>query len=131
VGECNQLSEYFRVLKEHLKCPRHHRAHFIAETKRMVADFRQGNLHATEEDVLAFLGDPQDLARTYLDTLNPQELKRFRIWDRRIRRGLACGAVFLICVLSAWCFYLKTTPAEITVIETLTIYRDYGGFSSP
>lgn len=124
MGERNQLSEYFRVLKEHLKCPWHHRAHFIAETKRMVADFRQGNLHATEEDILAFLGDPQDLARTYLETLDPQELKRFRMWDRRIRRGLACGAVFLICVLSAWCIYMETVtlPVEIVATETLVIY---------
>jgi len=121
VGECNQLSEYFRVLKEHLKCPWHHRAHFIAETKRMVADFRQGNLHATEEDVLAFLGDPRELAQTYLESLNPAVLKRYSVQKTWLCRGLACTITLAVLLLSAWCIYLRTRPLAVEVTETITI----------
>ena len=122
MGDSYQLTEYFCTLKEHLKCPRHRQSQFLSNIKDMIADFRQGNPSATEAEIINFLGEPQDLARTYLDTLDPQELKHYRRRALWIRRGCACAVATVIVVLAAWCCYLETRPGEFTVVETITIY---------
>lgn len=131
MGERHQLTEYFRALQQHLKCPRHHQRRFLTEARAMVDDFRHGNPDAATQDILDFLGDPKELAQTYLETLDPAVLNRYRNWNRWIRRGCACAVATVICVLAGLCIYMGTAtfPVEITATETLIIYRDYGGFA--
>ena len=117
------LTGYYQALKKELVCPFPHRKHFLAETQRMVADFRQGNLRATEADVIEFLGDPQELASTFLGSLDSDSLSQYQRNRVRFMRGIAIVSALAFLLLSAWCFYLETKSADFEIVETLTIYE--------
>ena len=70
MGDIRSLSEYLRRLNARLVCPKVYRRHFLAEAQRMADDYRQGNLDASDEEVIEFLGDPQELAATFLDSID-------------------------------------------------------------
>lgn len=121
MGDIRSLNGYFRKLTALLVCPNDRRKEFVAEAHRMADDYRQGNLDATEEEVIEFLGPPEELAQTYLETIDPAELDRYQTRRTWMRRGFAFSIAVVICLLTAWCIYLKTRPKEVEVTETLTI----------
>lgn len=127
MGDIRDLTGYFRALKKQLVCPKPRQAQFLAKTESMIADFRQGNLNATEGDVIEFLGDPKDLAATFLETVEPETLHRYHVCRTWLRRGLVFCVALVICALSALCIHLKATQRVfpiLTVTETLTIYPE-------
>lgn len=124
MGDIRSLSEYLRRLNARLVCPNAYRKRFLSEAQRMADDYRQGNLDASDEEVIEFLGDPQELAATFLDSIDPDQLRRYNIHQTWFKRGIAIAAVMAIFILSAWCFYLKHQPQTIEVVETLVIYPE-------
>ena len=126
MGDIRSLNGYFRKLTALLVCPNDRRKEFVAEAHRMADDYRQGNPDATEEEVIEFLGDPRELAQTYLETIDPAELDRYHTQRTWIRRGFALLIAIVICLLTVWCVYSKTRliEPEITVTETLYIYPE-------
>ena len=70
MGDIRSLSEYLRRLNARLVCPNAYRKRFLSEAQRMADDYRQGNLDASDEEVIEFLGDPQELAATFLDSID-------------------------------------------------------------
>ena len=88
----------------------------------MAEDFRQGHPTATPQEVCAFLGDPKELALTFLESLDPEELLRYQTKRRNIRRGLILLTVVGVLLLAVLSFYLLNRPMEMMVNETLIIY---------
>lgn len=121
MGDIRSLSEYLRRLNARLVCPNAYRKRFLSEAQRMADDYRQGNLDASDEEVIEFLGDPQELAATFLDSIDPDQLRRYKTHRTWFKRGVAIAAVVVIGVLSAWCIYLEHRPVTVEVTETLTI----------
>ena len=124
MGNVCSLNEYLRSLDKLLVCPKACRRHFLSEAQRMADDYRQGNLDASDEEVIEFLGNPQELAATFLDSIEPNQLRRYKTHRTWFKRGVAIAAVVVICVLSVWCVYLETCPVEATITETLIIYPE-------
>lgn len=127
MGDIRDLTGYFRALKKQLVCPKPQQAQFLAKTESMIADFQQGNPNASEEDVIEFLGTPEDLAATFLEIVEPETLRRYHVCRTWFRRGLVFCVALVICALSALCIHLKATQRVfpiITVTETLTIYPE-------
>lgn len=126
MGNIRNLKEYFRALKAQLVCPKSEQNRFLTKAKQTADDFRQGNLEATEADVIEFLGDPKDLAMTFLETVDPDLLAQYQRKRAWLKLGIAVSAILAICLLSAWCFYLKTYTIipNITATETLIIYPE-------
>lgn len=118
----NGLKGYLRQLNRALACPRGQRQQFLSETKRMAEDFLQGNPGATMEEVQSFLGDPQELAQTYLESIDPNVLSRYRIWRGRVK--LSVIALFVAAFLGILMFsiYLYRQPITLTTETTLTIF---------
>lgn len=126
MGDIRSLSEYLRRLNTLLVCPRAYRKRFLSEAQRMADDYRQGNLGASDEEVIEFLGEPQELAAVFLENIDPDELRRYKTRRTWMRRGLAFSIAVVICLLTTWCIYLKTRliEPEVTVTETLYIYPE-------
>lgn len=115
------LSSYFRTLKTHLPCPKPEQARFLSKAKQMADDYRQGNPDATEEEVIEFLGPPEELAAVFLESIDPDRLRQYRNRKMWLRRG--CAALFATAffLITVWWAYLKFYPKEVEVTETLTI----------
>ena len=124
MGNVCSLNEYLRSLDKLLVCPKACRRHFLSEAQRMADDYRQGNLDVSDEEVIEFLGDPQELAATFLDSIDPDQLRRYKTHRTWFKRGVAIAAVVVIGVLSAWCIYLEHRPVTVEVTETLVIYPE-------
>lgn len=116
------LKEYARRLEHALNCPRPQRLYFLSEAGRMAEDFRQGHPTATPQEVCAFLGDPKELALTFLESLDPEELRRYRTKQRNIRWGLTILAVVVTLLLCVFSIYLLSRPMDVQSTETLIIY---------
>ena len=124
--ECLNVSGYFRRLERHLDCPRPLRGSFLNQTRRMAEDFVQGKPDATQQELVDYLGEPQELAQGFLGTLDPDVLERYRRRKKLVLRGCIAVLVAALIGVSIWCAVLWHTPGELEVTETTTIiiYHD-------
>ena len=120
-----ELKHYFHRLRELLPCPSKDRRRFLADARRMAEDFRLGNPGASPSQIAAFLGDPKELARGYLDTLDQESLLRYQRRRKYLTRGVLLFLIFLCLLTAAWALYIKSKPVPmITSTETLIIYEN-------
>lgn len=116
-----ELPVYLRRLNRLLDCPKNLRRPFLAQTRRMAEDFIVGKPDATHEEVIAYLGEPEELAHGFLETLEPDVLNRYRIRKKFFLRGcITLLAIVLACV-SIWCVQLLNEPNMVEVTETVVI----------
>lgn len=116
------LKGYYRQLERSLNCPRPQRLYFLSQASLMVEDYLQGNPKATPEEVCAFLGDPKDLARAFLESLDPDLLRQYQTKRKNAKWYLilfSAVSILFLCILS---FYLLNRPMKMQVADTVTIY---------
>lgn len=119
------MSVYFQSLERLLDCPKPLRSSFLSQTRRMAEDFVQGRPEATREELVGYLGEPEELAQGFLETLEPEMLERYRKRKKFLLRGcVAVLAAALICV-SAWFVYFWSITLDVEVTETTIIYREF------
>lgn len=118
------LTTYFQHLNRALACPKAVRADFLSDAKRMADDFIQGKPDATQQEVEDFLGDPSELARSFLDDLDPTVLAQYRTTKTRTRRALIALAIVIALAAGTWIAYLRMHPINMDVSETLIIYEE-------
>lgn len=117
-----ELSQYFQRLKRLLDCPKPLRNSFLAQTRRMAEDFIVGRPDTTQEDLISYLGEPEELARGFLETLDPEIMAQHK--KRRsllLYGGIATLTVALVCVIAGFIYYYSITPV-IEMTDTLIIY---------
>lgn len=116
-----ELSVYLRRLNRLLDCPKPLRKSFLKQTKRIAEDFIRGKPDAVPQEITDYLGDPQELAQGFLETLEPDVLNRYRIRKKFFLRGcITLLAIVLACV-SIWCVQLLNEPNMVEVTETVVI----------
>lgn len=121
--DMRELKPYLRQVARALYCPRGQRAQFLGDLERMAADFLSGKSDATAQEVREFLGDPRELAQSYLDTLEPETVEGYRKKRRVIQYcliGLGVAVVLFACYMIA--YTERHWHDVITVEETTTIY---------
>ena len=120
---------YARELRSCLQCSRTQKNAFLRETKRLAVDYLAGISEPSIEDLIEFLGTPEELARSYQDTLGEQSARMHR---KRTGRKLALlCAVSLIVLVGAIVSILYYMPLAdrwhnitITQEETVIIYEE-------
>lgn len=122
-----ELSEYFQRLKRLLDCPKPLRNSFLAQTRRMAEDFSVDRPDITQEDLISYLGEPEELAQGFLETLDSEVIKCYKKRKKFLLYGcIAVLVATLICV-SVWCVRLLNEPNMVRVTETLIIHSDNMG----
>lgn len=122
--EDRSLARYFQEVRQHLPCPRKEQDRLIRQAERMVRDLEQDNPGLGEEDLPLFLGTPEELAQSFLGSLDPEMVRQYQRKKRRWKKGLVLLAVLLILALSifsAYVVHLKSN-VEITREDTIIIY---------
>ena len=83
---------YAGELRSCLQCSRAQKNAFLRETKRLGMDYLAGISKPSIENLIEFLGTPEELARSYQDTLGEQSA---RIYRKQINQKL-----LLLCTIS-------------------------------
>lgn len=71
-----QIETYLKKVTKLLTCSAKPRTRFIAHLEDSVNDFISESPGCTIEDVIAFLGPPEALARDFMETLDEEEINR-------------------------------------------------------
>jgi uncharacterized membrane protein len=119
------LNRYYKVLKKKLDCPKQSKIRFLGQTQRLVEDFVEGKPDARFEDVYGFLGDPAALAETFLSTLDPEEISRYRRYRhiQKICCFLAPVAVITFLIVLIYCITQMQLDIDITKESILQSYN--------
>ena len=119
-----ELRDYFRRLDRLLACPRPLRRKLTAQVRRAKEDYLREYPEAGPAEVIQYLGQPEEVARTLLDSLDPAELEQARKRERLVQRALVAVLVLAFVAVAAWGIHLWGTPKNVEITETLIIYTD-------
>lgn len=117
------ISGYFQQLERLLDCPGSFRSSFVRQTRRMAEDFVQGRPDATQQELVNYLGEPQELAQGFLETLDPDVLERYHRRKKLFRRGCVAVLVVALAAATAWGIYLWRMPMQIEVTGVITVHE--------
>ena len=116
------ISDYFRKLEWHLDCPKVLRRPFLEQTRQMAKDFIQGKPDATPQELTDYLGEPQELAHGFLETLDPDVLIRYRKRKKLFFYGCIAVVIITLVISGAWVAHIRALPQKVEITETLVIY---------
>ena len=104
------LEQYCQQLNALLPCPPEDAKRCIADVRQSAKRLREEQPEITADEIREFLGEPRDVARMFLDTLDPARVERYRKrkkWFIRLLIGVLtvalCGALYAA-------YYFLTTP---------------------
>ena len=117
------MSGYFNSLERFLDCPKNTRRPFLDQTRQMAEDFVQGNPNATSREVTDFLGDPEELAQGFLETLDPDVLTRHHRKKMLFRWGCVAVLVVALAVTTVWGIHLWNRPMNAEMTGVITDYE--------
>jgi hypothetical protein len=121
-----QVKRYIHKVQKLLKCSAKSKKNFIAHLKSSINAFQNESPDCTIEDILEFSGQPEKLARSFMETLDKEEIKRAqRIGlTRRIILFvlLLCIIGFLIYVII---FIYRSAGFNIIESQVYTTSRIY------
>ena len=112
------LKRYYKEIRKHLFCSRKTQMEFLAEARRLVADFLENQPDAAFEDIVKNVGEPEELAETFLNTLpDKTEVERFRKARRRQRRLAIALLALAVIVLAGVIIYISWVRRATTISE--------------
>lgn len=118
------IEVYFNELERHLDCPRRIRKPFLDKTRQMANDFLQGKPDATQQEMIAYLGEPRELAQGFLESLDEEIIEPYKSRKKLLLRGWIAILAIALIVVSIWGIHLCLTPKKVEMNETLTIYPE-------
>ena len=115
-----QMEQYCRKVKSFLQCSPADARRCIADVQRTAKRLRQEEPGISMDEIMGFLGEPEEVARMFRDTLDPARVERYRR-----RKKLIFGAligVLLVGFLGAmYTAYNMAVNPPCTYSETIYI----------
>lgn len=123
--ECVGMSGYFQQLEQRLDCPNGTRKRFLTKTRQAAEEFLRQKPDATRQELIDLLGDPEELAQGFLETLEPEVLERYRKRKKFLLRGCVAALITVSVTISVFAVTFKKTPVQVEINDTLTIYSEF------
>lgn len=105
-----------------MDCPKSLRRPFLDKTRRMAEDFLQNNPDASSEEVADYLGEPNELAQGFLETLDQEVLNRYRRRKKFLLFGCIAVLAAILVGVTIWGVSIWTDPITVEATDTITIY---------
>lgn len=121
--ECVGMSSYFQQLEQRLDCPNGTRKRFLTKTRQAAEEFLREKPDATRQELIDLLGDPEELAQGFLETLEPEVLERYRKRKKFLLRGCVAALVVMLIAMTCWAVKLRNEPNLVEVSQVITIYE--------
>lgn len=121
-----ELNQYYQEVRRHLTCPKGEQDCLLAQTHQMVVELQESNPNLGYSDVVDFLGEPQELASTFMERMDPAKVEAYQKKKKRIRISIVAFVVALIAALSIFSIYVVQLKSEVqfTYSEDLVIEDD-------
>ena len=105
-----RMEQYCRKVRDFLQCPPEDAQRCIADVQRTAERLRQEEPGISQEEIEAFLGEPEEVARMFEDTLDAAQVEQYRR-RKKLRFGILIG-VLLAGIIAALClaYYMMVTP---------------------
>ena len=102
---------YCQEIDQALELPRQRRRELLADLGRQLEEQFASQSQLTLEDLLEAVGPPEDTAGILLETVDPEEVRRYRARRRRRTLWAVLGAALVLAaasafLLSVWIFPL-------------------------
>ena len=121
-----ELNQYYQEVRSHLFCPKGEQDRLLAKAHQMVEELRESNPDLDYSGVVDFLGEPQELASTFMERMDPAKVEAYQKKKKRIRISIIALVVALIAALSIFSIYVVQlkSEAQFTYSEDLVIEDD-------
>ena len=121
--ECVGMSGYFQQLEQRLDCPNGTRKRFLTKTRQAAEEFLREKPDATRQELIDLLGDPEELAQGFLETLEPEGLERYRKRKKFLLRGCVAALVVVLVAMTCWAVNLRNEPNLVEITGVITIHE--------
>ena len=121
-----ELNQYYQEVRSQMTCPKGEQDCLLAQTHQMVVELQESNPNLGYSDVVDFLGEPQELASTFMERMDPAKVEAYQKKKKRIRISIVAFVVALIAALSIFSIYVVQlkSEAQFTYSEDLVIEDD-------
>lgn len=118
-----ELNQYYREVRSHLFCPKGEQDRLLAQAHQMVVELQESDPNLGYSDVVDFLGEPQELAGTFMERMDPAMVEGYKKKKKRIRISIVAFVAALIAALSIFSIYVVQlkSNAEFTREDTIII----------
>lgn len=118
-----ELDSYCQEMRKHLLCSKAKQEDFVFLARFRVSELQQENPDLTYDDVIDFLGEPQELAQIYMESLDDDSKERYLAKKKRQRRFFRALVVVSAALIACYFFYSASfiVDPEITEEKTTTI----------
>ncbi len=121
-----ELNQYYQEVRSHLSCPKGEQDRLLAQAHQMVMELQESDPNLGYSDIVDFLGEPQELASTFMERMDPAMVEGYKKKKKRIRISIVAFVAALIAALSIFSIYViqLKSNAEITREDTIIITED-------
>lgn len=116
-----ELNQYYREVRSHLFCPKGEQDRLLAQAHQMVVELQESNPNLGYSDVVDFLGEPQELAGTFMERMDPAMVEGYKKKKKRIRISIIALVVAVIVALSVFAVYALQVQSEVEITRDDTI----------
>ena len=109
-----------------MSCPKGEQDRLLAQAHQMVMELQESDPNLGYSDIVDFLGEPQELASTFMERMDPAMVEGYKKKKKRIRISIVAFVAALIAALSIFSIYViqLKSNAEITREDTIIITED-------
>ena len=116
----SSLSGYYRKVRCQLHCSRKLKQKLLADLKQTVSEYQLQHAAASDDEILAFLGPPEEFIQGYLEQCSAAEKKALLSPFRRIIRVIVAAVLFMFLTTAffrLWNLYTYYTSPDIPYRE--------------
>lgn len=121
----DEFLRYLRQVEKRLNCPKDMRERFLADAKRMTDNFLAENPEATLDEFKSAIGEPEELAAMFLESVDSgvvEEYGKRKRWTKRILAALLAVVFITVTAFSIWAANYRHN-ADFTKESTIIIYE--------
>lgn len=112
------LTDYYEEVRRYLTCPEEVKDDPIYDVNRKVMDLNADRPDLDYDDVVDFLGDPEDLAQSLLDNIEEEAILAYQAHQKRSRLLRKVGIVAVIVALSISLLCLIALKTDVHVVRS-------------
>ena len=112
------LTDYYEEVRRYLTSPEEVKDDLIYDVNRKVMDLNADRPDLDYDDVVDFLGDPEDLAQSLLDNIEEEAILAYQAHQKRSRLLRKVGIVAVIVALSISLLCLIALKTDVHVVRS-------------
>lgn len=121
-----ELNQYYREVRHHLDCPKKEKDRLLSQSHQMVEELCESVPDLDYLGVVDFLGEPRELASTFMESMDQETVAKYKKQKARIRVGAISLLGVFVVTLSAFSFYVAQQKEDVVITgEDVFVVTEY------